>query len=146
MRKTSLMSAATLLVVFAMPSFAQVDRTQARSLVHTALRLRGDRVSTKQIEETTNNVSGYYTFGAYQKVQGVQNVVGWFAVNKRTGQVWETTSCELYEFPTLEQQRRKLVKHANKGKQKPPCAEGQRAHVIRKPPPNRAAELPEVAQ
>jgi hypothetical protein len=145
MRKT-LFATATLLIAIAIPSSAQVSRDQARSLVQTTLKLRGDKVPSKQIQETTNDVPGYYSFGAYDQAQGVQNVVGWFAVNKRTGQVWETTSCELYEFPTLEKQRRKYVKRATKAKQKPPCADGQRTHIVRKKSSRRAAELPEVAQ
>jgi uncharacterized protein YxeA len=145
MRKT-LPILVSLLFLIALSASAQINRDQARSLLQTTLKSRGDKVAKKQIEETTNNVSGYYTFGAYQQSQGVQNVVGWFAVNKRTGQVWETTTCELYQFPALEKQRRKLVRHATKSKQKPPCADGQRAHIVRKPPSRRSAELPEVAQ
>lgn len=145
MRTISLILASTLLLV-AIPSRAQISRDQARSLVQTTLRLRGDKVASKEIQETTNNVSGYYSFGAYNQAQGVQNVVGWFAVNKRTGQVWETTSCELYQYPALETRRRKLAKHAAKSKEKPPCADGQRAHVIKKRTSRAAPELPEVAQ
>ncbi len=145
MRKTSLILLSTL-IVFVLPGAAQVTREQARSLVHTTLQLRGDKVAAKQIQETTDDVPGYYSFGAYDQSQGVQNVVGWFAVNKRTGQVWETGSCELYQFPKLETQRRKLVKHAPKSKQKPPCAVGQRAHIVKKRSTRRGSELPEVAQ
>jgi hypothetical protein len=124
-----------------------VTREQARSLVYTALRLRGDKVSSKQIQETTNDVPGYYGFGAYAPKQNdLETVVGWFAVNKQTGQVWDTTSCELYEFPTLERQRRKIVHHTTKNKQEPPCEEGQRVKVVRKRTPQRSPELPEVAQ
>ena len=146
MRKTLSLSAATLLIAISIPSYAQVNRDQARSLVQTTLKLRGDKVAAKQIQETTNDVPGYYSFGAYDQSQGVQNVVGWFAVNKRTGQVWETTSCELYQFPTLEKQRQKYVKHATKSKQKSPCAEGERTHIVKKRSSRRTAELPEAAQ
>jgi hypothetical protein len=145
MRTTSL--ALTISLLFAVSSFGQVNRDQARSLVRTALKLRGDSVSAKQIEETTNNVPGYYSFGAYDnRHQAVQNVVGWFAVNKTTGQVWDTTACELYQFPTLERQRHKIVKHTTKARQKPPCSDGQRTHIVRKRVSHRPAELPETAQ
>jgi hypothetical protein len=145
MRKTSLILASTL-IFSVIPARAQISREQARSLVQTTLKLRGDKVTSREIQETTNDVPGYYSFGAYNQTQGVQNVVGWFAVNKGNGQVWETTSCELYQYPALESRRRKLVKHAAKTKQKPPCADGQRAHVIKKRSSRAAAELPEVAQ
>jgi hypothetical protein len=115
-------------------------------LLQTTLKLRGDKISAKQIQETTNDIPGYYSFGAYAQSEGVQNVVGWFAVNKSTGQVWETTNCELYQYPTLENRRRKLVKHGGRTKQKSPCADGHRAHVIKKRTTRPAAELPEVAQ
>jgi hypothetical protein len=145
MRTTSWVLASTLLFI-AIPSRAQITRDQARSLVQTTLKLRGDKVAARQIQETTNNVPGYYSFGAYNQAQGVQNVVGWFAVNKRTGQVWETSNCDLYQYPALESRRRKLGKHGAKAKQKPPCADGQRAHVVKKRSSRAAAELPEVAQ
>lgn len=135
------------LIIFATAVEAQITREQARSLIHTALRLRGDKIPAKQIHESTDNLPGYYTFGAYRSSPGnVQDIVGWFAVNQHTGQVWDTTSCELYAFPTLEKQRKKLVSHAKKSHQKPPCAEGQHAHVVRKKVTRGTAELPEVAQ
>ncbi|MDT8068628.1 MAG: hypothetical protein ROO76_10745 [Terriglobia bacterium] len=147
MRTLALATAAFLVFIIPTPSRAQISREQARSLVHTTLRLRGDKVPTRQIHESTETIPGYYSFGAYHSPQGnMQDIVGWFAVNKRTGQVWDTTSCDLYEFPTLERQRRKLVRHAKKSHAKPPCAEGQRAHIIRKRTSRHAAELPEVAQ
>lgn len=134
------------LLLAALPSTAQqISRDQARSLLQTTLKLRGDKVAPKQIQETTTDIPGYYSFGAYDNRQpSVQNVIGWFAVNKRTGQVWETTSCELYQFPKLESQRRRLVRHASKKKQAPPCSEGQKTHIVRKRPVR--SELPEVAQ
>ncbi|HEU5401071.1 MAG TPA: hypothetical protein VFU86_06915 [Terriglobales bacterium] len=129
------------------PLGAQITREQARSLVHTTLRLRGDKVSTQQIQESTDDIPGYYSYGAYRKTSGnMQDILGWFAVNKKTGQVWDTTSCDLYEFPSLERQRRKLVRHAKKSRERPPCAEGQRARIVRKRGRRRAEELPEVAQ
>jgi hypothetical protein len=147
MRTLSLAAAVFLAFGIPIPSHAQISREQARSLVHTTLRLRGDKVPAKQIHESTETIPGYYAFGAYRSAPAnVQDIVGWFAVNKSTGQVWDTTSCELYEFPTLERQRRRLVRHAKKSHAKPPCAEGQRAHVVRKRTLRRAAELPEVAQ
>lgn len=145
MRNATLILTSTILFA-GIALHAQISRDQARSLVQTTLKLRGDKVSSRQIQETTNDVPGYYSFGAYNQAQGVQNVVGWFAVNKKTGQVWETTSCELYQYPALESRRRKLVKHAGTSKQKSPCADGQRAHVIKKRNSRAAAELPEVAQ
>ena len=146
MRRIALLATAAL-ILMALPVSAQITREQARSLVRTTLQLRGDKVSAKQIQESTDNIPGYYAFGAYRSPQGnVQDILGWFAVNQRTGQVWDTTSCDLYAFPTLERQRRKLVRHATKSRQKPPCAEGQRAHVVRKRVVRRAAEMPEVAQ
>ncbi len=147
MRTLALAATGFLLFTIPIPSHAQISRDQARSLVRTTLRLRGDSVPAKQIHESTETIPGYYSFGAYRSPQGnMQDIVGWFAVNKRTGQVWDTTSCDLYEFPTLERQRRKLVRHAKKSHEKPPCAEGQRAHIIRKRSARRTAELPEVAQ
>lgn len=147
MRMTVRPVALFIVFVFAIPVFAQITREQARSLVQTTLRLRGDKVGSKQIQESTDNIPGYYSFGAYRDSKGnLQDIVGWFAVNKRTGQVWDTTSCDLYAFPTLERQRRKLARHASKSRQKPPCAEGQHAHIVRKKPLRRTAELPEVAQ
>lgn len=135
------------LVLLAATVEAQITREQARSLVHTTLRLRGDKVSSKQIHESTDNIPGYYTFGAYRSSPAnMQDIVGWFAVNQRTGQVWDTTSCDLYAFSTLEKQRKKLVRHGTKSHQKPPCAEGQHAHIVRKKATHRTAELPEVAQ
>lgn len=126
---------------------AQITREQAHSLVQTTLRLRGDKVSSTQIHESTDNIPGYYSFGAYRSSPAnMQDILGWFAVNQRTGQVWDTTSCDLYAFPTLERQRRKLVRHAAKSHQKPPCADGQRSHIVRKKVTRRTAELPEVAQ
>lgn len=147
MRKTAFALAA-LLLTSTLPCFAQrtISRDQARSLVHTALKLRGDKVAARQIQETTDDVPGYYTFGAYEQGQGVQNVIGWLAVNKRTGQVWDTTSCELYAFPTLERQRHKLAPRAGKSRQKSPCTEGKRTKIVRKRNVHRAAEMPEVAQ
>ncbi len=145
MRKTTFILVSTLLFA-GISLHAQISRDQARSLVQTTLKLRGDKVASHQIQETTNDVPGYYSFGAYNQANGVQNVVGWFAVNKKTGQVWETTSCELYQYPALESRRRKLVKHAGKAKEKAPCADGQRAHVIKKRSSRAAAEMPEVAQ
>lgn len=131
------------------PSLAatqEITLEQARSLVKTALKAHGDNVAKIQVEETTNDISGFYGFGAFDR-QGpdVQNVVGWFAVSKRTGQVWNTTSCELYEFPSLEQQRKKLVRTAAHST-KNPCAPGQTTRVVRKPSPPRPQELPQVAQ
>jgi hypothetical protein len=124
-----------------------ITREQARSLAQTALRLRGDKVSSKQIQESTDDLPGYFTFGAYDARQGsLQNVIAWVAVNKRTGQVWDTSSCELYAFPSLERQRRKVVRHTTRNKEKPPCTDGQRAHVIRKRAARHLPELPEVAQ
>lgn len=147
MRTLALSAAVLLVFAIPMPSRAQISREQARSLVHTTLRLRRDRVSIKQIHESTETIPGYYAFGAYRSAPAnMQDIVGWFAVNKRTGQVWDTTSCDLYEFPTLERQRRKLVRHAKKNHSKPPCADGQHAHIVRKRTPRRTAELPEVAQ
>ncbi len=129
------------------PAAAQITREQARSLVHTTLRLRGDKVSSKQIQESTETIPGYYSFGVYRSPQrNMQDIIGWFAVNRRTGQVWDTTSCDLYRFPALERQRRKLVRHAGKSRQKPPCADGQAIHIVRKRSSRRAAELPEVVQ
>ena len=146
MRRIALLATA-ILILIAMPAAAQITREQARSLVHTTLRLRGDNVSTRQIQESTDNIPGYYTFGAYRSPQGnVQDILGWFAVSQRTGQVWDTTSCNLYAFPTLERERKKIVRRATKSRQKPPCAEGQHAHVVRKRTTRRTAELPEVAQ
>ena len=138
--------AAVLLLATAIPSAAQqISRDQARSLLQTTLKLRGDKVAPKQIQETTTNIPGYYSFGAYDTRQpSVQNVIGWFAVNKRTGQVWDTTSCELYQFPKLERQRHHLVRHTSKKKQTPPCSEGQKTHIVRKRPVR--PEVPEVAQ
>ncbi len=135
------------LVVLAANVDAQITREQARSLVHTTLRLRGDKIASKQIRESTDNIPGYYTFGAYRpSPSNVQDIVGWFAVNQHTGQVWDTTSCDLYVFPTLERQRKRLIHRAKKGHQKPPCSEGQHAHIIRKKAIRHTAELPEVAQ
>ena len=147
MRKTSVVLAA-LLLTSTLPCFAQrtISRDQARSLVHTALKLRGDKVATRQIQETTDDLAGYYTFGAYDQANGVQNVVGWFAVNKRNGQVWDTTSCELYAFPALERQRHKLAPRAGKSRQKSPCEAGRRTRIVRKRNVRRAAEMPEVAR
>ncbi len=147
MRKIAFSAFVFLLLSITAPVEAQITRDQARSLVQTTLRLRGDKVSAKQIHESTDNIPGYYSFGAYRSSPAnMQDIVGWFAVNQHTGQVWDTTSCDLYAFPTLERQRKKLVRHANKGRQKPPCAEGQRAHIVRKKVTRRTAELPEVAQ
>lgn len=135
------------LVIVAANLEGQITREQARSLVHTTLRLRGDKVASKQIHESTDNLPGYYTFGAYRSSpSNVQDIIGWFAVNQHTGQVWDTTSCDLYAYPTLERQTRRLVRHARKSRQKPPCAEGQHAHVVRRKIARRSAELPEVAQ
>lgn len=148
MRKLVLVAAAAILVSGAQANAQrEITREQARSLVQTTLRLRGDKIPAKQIQESTETTPGYYNFGAYEpQKNGLQNVVGWFAVNRRTGQVWDTTSCDLYQFPTLERQRRKLVRHSTKSKTKPPCAEGKRTHIVRKRPAHRAPELPEVAQ
>ena len=147
MRTIALPVAAMLIFGIAAPMDAQITREQARSLVHTTLRLRGDKVSSKQIHESTDTIPGYYTFGAYRSApSNVQDIVGWFAVNQHTGQVWDTTSCDLYAFPTLERQRKRLVRHAKKSSQNPPCAEGQSAHVIRRKVARHTAELPEVAQ
>lgn len=146
MRTTLFQWTATLLLAISPASYAQLSRNQARSLVETTLKLRGDKVPAKQIEETTNEVPGYYSFGAYDQSQGLQNVLGWFAVDQRTGQVWETSSCELYRFPGLEKRRRALLKHATKARQKPPCADGQRPHIVRKPGSYHGGEMPEVAR
>lgn len=145
MRITAIFAGALLMISVAAP--AQITREQARSLVHTTLRLRGDKIASKQIRESTDTIPGYYTFGAYRSApSNVQDIAGWFAVNQHTGQVWDTTSCDLYAFPTLERQRKRMVRHARKSQQKPPCSEGQHAHVIRKKVARRSAELPEVAQ
>jgi hypothetical protein len=147
MRAVALSTAALLILSFSAPVEAQITREQARSLVHTTLRLRGDKVSTTQIHESTDNIPGYYSFGAYRSSPAnVQDIAGWFAVDQHTGQVWDTTSCDLYAFPTLERQRKKLVRHATKSKQKPPCAEGQRARIVHKKLAPQSAELPEIAQ
>ena len=149
MRKLVLVAAAVATLSLGVQASAQreITREQARSLVQTTLRLRGDKISARQIQESTETTPGYYNFGAYEpQKNGLQNVAGWFAVNKRTGQVWDTTSCDLYQFPTLERQRRKLVRHSAKSTTKPPCAEGMRTHTIRKRQARRAPYLPEVAQ
>ncbi len=147
MRTIALSAIAFLIFSVSTSMHAQITRDQARSLVRTTLRLRGDKVSSKQIKESTDNIPGFYTFGAYRSSpSNMQDIIGWFAVNQHTGQVWDTTSCDLYAFPTLERQRRKLVRHAKNSRQKPPCAEGQRAHIVRKKVTRRTAELPEVAQ
>ncbi len=148
MRKTPfILASSVLLFTVAIHAQQGITREQARSLAQTALRLRGDKVSRQQIQETTDDIPGYYTFGAYAPKQGnLQDVIGWLAVSKRTGQVWDTTSCEVYAFPALEKQRKRLVRHFPRGRQASPCAEGQRPRIVRKRVSRRQPEMPEVAQ
>ncbi len=133
--------------ILPMDSFAQakteISRDEARTLLQLALRLGRFRADSShfEIEDIDDpDFPGYYSFGAYDwDYPELQNVVGWYRVDKRTGAVWNWMLCERYEYPQLAELRTKIVgtsvlSSTKKTRALPrPCLPEARTKVVRKP-------------
>ena len=141
--------AAVLILVFVSSPFslsdskAQITREQARSLLEVALRLQGYKVNSDHFEimdQEHADLPGYYSFGVYDwDYPELQNVIGWYFVDKEKAEVWEQMRCERYDYPQLLALRAKTLgpagmSRASKVKRKyRPCLPENPTKIIRIP-------------
>lgn len=121
----------------------EIMREEARSLLKLALKLHGFNVSSAHFEvEDINDPDfpDYHSFVAYDwDYPELQNVVGWYLVDRRTGEVWNWILCERYEYPKLVRLRAKMLgasagpKAAKVKRAARPCLPEVATKIIRTP-------------
>ena len=113
----------TVAVVLGMVPEARAARLlrqgQARELARTVARYEHIDLTNPWIEFDSMDVGapylrGFWSFTVVREAQtpGPDTTLRRYAVNRRTGDVWEMTLCRLYEFPALAAMREKLTGRA----------------------------------
>lgn len=94
-------------------SHGRLTSTQARQMAAAAA--RHDRIDLSDTRNELNSmdldadfIPGYSSFIIIRDsdVQGPDETLRRYAVNRRTGEVWEMTLCTHYDFPELARMRR----------------------------------------
>lgn len=82
---------------------------------HDQIDLTDSHVEMNSMDLTTDFIPGYSSFIVIREssTPGPDETLRRYAVNRRTGDVWEMTLCTHYDFPELEKMRRSLVGNAN---------------------------------
>ena len=98
----------------------QLTSSQARQMVAAAA--RHDRIDLSDTRNELNSmdlgadfIRGYSSFIIIREsdVQGPDETLRRYAVNRRTGEVWEMTLCTHYDFPELARIRRGFALRAS---------------------------------
>ncbi|HLI03960.1 MAG TPA: effector immunity protein Tgi2PP, partial [Terracidiphilus sp.] len=101
------------------PAAHALTRAQARALAVTVARHEGIPVTDEHIEIDTMDVGAPYLpgFASFLVLResttpGPDTTLARYAVNRRSGNVWEMTECRRYDFPALKALRKRLTGHA----------------------------------
>jgi hypothetical protein len=86
----------------------QAQRMAAAAARHDRIDLSDTHIELNSMDLGADFIPGYASFIIIREsnVQGPDETLRRYAVNRRTGEVWEMTLCTHYDFPELTRMRR----------------------------------------
>ena len=103
----------------AQPSKHQLTPRQAHQIValvahHDQIDLSDTHIELNSMDLSTDFTPGFFSFIVIRESTspGPDETLRRYAINRRTGDVWEMTLCTHYDFPELERMQRALVGRA----------------------------------
>jgi type VI secretion system (T6SS) Tgi2-like immunity protein len=98
-------------------SSSQARRMAIAVARHDRIDLRDTHIELNSMDLGTDFIPGYASFIVIREsnVQGPDETLRRYAVNRRSGEVWEMTLCTHYDFPELVQMRRSFALSAPGG-------------------------------
>lgn len=84
---------------------------------HDQLDLRDTHIELNSMDLSADFIPGYSSFIVIREssTPGPDETLHRYAINRRTGDVWEMTQCTHYDFPALTRMRRELAGTAASG-------------------------------
>lgn len=95
-------------------STIQAERIVRLVAQHDAIDLSDTHVEVNSLDLMSPFVPGFASFILIREatMPGPDETLHRYAVNRRTGDVWEVSECTRYDFPALARMQRRLTGHA----------------------------------